>query len=615
MSPHSVSGKNESSLFSIFVTSLAGGWLIWWWLLFVLASVGHFSSSLVLLSLLIALGTSSYIGLRFIHKRHLALHLISKKTLWVTILLFAGTLAFLICVLSPLLASPTVFSGRDQGSYSLAAIQLAHTGKIPFDSHSIQAFFHLNGVGKALNFPGFAYDAAGSLVPQFPLGTIVWYAGFVSLFGLAGLYIANVVSATLSILFFFFLLKLFLPFRWSVFGAGLFLISFPLLWFGRFTLSETFALPLFLFLCLQAIQFLARPSRIQCTLALLTALTLAITRIEGWAIFAMLLLLFAFTPSVRHWFTEKFSRPTVTLTVTFITLVILWDIMLNLPFFRSIASTLWHQWNEPTTAALSSSSSFFPSLQALWQTLWLYQLVPVFVMGDLSVLLLIKKRAWITLVPLLLALPTLIYLFNPHISDDHPWMLRRFVFTLWPVFLFLTLLGIAELHSFFQRHHPHRHFSRLFAPFILSILTLSFLTVTLYFLPATENPSLLTGTAPLASQFTDRDLILVDRLASGNPYAILAGPLHSIYGIQAVYFFNPSDLLRLDTRAFDHIYILAGTEQATRYTDFFKDSLTPVNSYSLETATFSQDTTPFAFPSFQSALVSGILFEYHAPSL
>jgi hypothetical protein len=593
--------------------ALSGIWLTWWWLLFLLASIGQFSTTFVAGSLVVAIGSTIAIN------RHLAQtktsstrRVTAKKTRILTFASLVGALAFLAIALSPLLVSPTVFSGRDQGSYSLAAIQLARTHRIAFDSPSAQTFFDIAGPGKALNFPGFAYTSTGSLVPQFPLGSIVWYAGFVSLFGLAGFFIANVITATLSIFLFFTLLRIFLPLRFSLFGASLFAVSFPLVWFGRFTLSENLALPLFLLLAIQTLRLLVQPSRITLLLAIMSALALAITRIEGWIILVMFGIALALAPGSRQWCVKQFSRSTAILTFTIIILVGLRDGVLNLAFFRSLASTLWHKWIEPVGSISGSSAT---QLFSLWQTLWLYTLAPIFLIGLFTAVLLTKKRHWLALVPFFLALPTLVYLFNANISADHPWMLRRFAFTLWPVFLFLTFVGIHTLNAFLHTHQPKRLFSRIFLPLLLTSLTLSIPLVTLRFLPVIENPFLLHDTATLAARFSDRDLILVDRLASGDPFAMIAGPLQSILGVQAVYFFNPADLKRLDTSRFDHIYLITDPYATGISLDAFDSQLTFIDTITLRTETLDTTTDdPTRVPALHSQSITDLLFEYHPQS-
>lgn len=49
---------------------------------------------------------------------------------------------------------PTVFTGRDQGSIALAAIELARGHELAFRNAASDAFFGIYGPGRALNFPG-----------------------------------------------------------------------------------------------------------------------------------------------------------------------------------------------------------------------------------------------------------------------------------------------------------------------------------------------------------------------------------------------------------------------------------------------------------------------------
>ncbi|QQS20632.1 MAG: hypothetical protein IPL87_03615 [Candidatus Moraniibacteriota bacterium] len=114
-------------------------------------------------------------------------------------LLMWGVAFFLLAFSISFISSPTVFSGRDQGSYANAAIRLVETESLQSRSLVSDTFFSLYGPGKALNFPGFFYTSEGALTSQFPLGSIVWFGLNFSLFGVSGFSVAN----SLSPLFFF----------------------------------------------------------------------------------------------------------------------------------------------------------------------------------------------------------------------------------------------------------------------------------------------------------------------------------------------------------------------------------------------------------------------------
>lgn len=109
--------------------------------------------------------------------------------------------------------------------------------------------------------------------------------------------------------------------------------------------------------------------------------------------------------------------------------------------------------------------------------------------------------------------------------------------------------------------------TRLVSWVFAALAILPSIPATLPVLFFSENTSLLQATEHFSQKFTDRDLILIDRMASGDPFAMVTDPLRLLFHKEAVYFFNPNDLTRLDTSHFDHIYLVAQNEEAKRYQD------------------------------------------------
>ena len=94
-------------------------------------------------------------------------------------------------ILISLFTTPTIFTGRDQGSISEAAAHLAQNHQITFTTSASEEFFRLYGPGKAENFPGFYYTDDGKLSTQFPLPYTAWLAMLYGVFGVTGFVFAN----------------------------------------------------------------------------------------------------------------------------------------------------------------------------------------------------------------------------------------------------------------------------------------------------------------------------------------------------------------------------------------------------------------------------------------
>jgi len=195
--------------------------------------------------------------------------------------------------------TPTIFSGRDQGSFSETAIRLAQNHHFTFSSPASVEFFKIYGPGKALNFPGFNYTKEGLLLTQFPPGYASWLAIFYSFFGLNGLIIANGVAFFVFFLSFYALVRQFLNSRAALATFFMVLTAFVFLWFFKFTLSENLALMLVWFGIYAFVVFTENKNRFYFIASFLSFGLLLFSRIEALAFLVMITLVLLF--KYRDW--------------------------------------------------------------------------------------------------------------------------------------------------------------------------------------------------------------------------------------------------------------------------------------------------------------------------
>ncbi len=473
--------------------------------------------------------------------------------------------------------NPSIFTGRDQGSIATAAIALAQHHSFAFALPVVDTFFVLHEPGLAQNFPGFFYTNDGRLLTQFPLAYTAWIGSFFLLFALNGLAIGNAVLLSLSLVSFYLLLRHFVTRFIAFFGSLLFATSFLPVWFAKITLSENLALFLFLLACLALVQF-QKSGRFLAYIATLAAVGLfCLTRIEGWAILVITFLILRQLPAAKRLWQRAPKRslwaPLVLFGFTF--LVTIRD---SLPFYTIIGKALRDFFLDLTTSGVALASSHSP-LVILGTLFFSYGLLLVFLCGFGGIALLIRHRASVALTPFLLALPTFLYLFFPSITLDHPWMLRRYFFTLYPALVFSAVVGLTLFFNTvktFPLEAPAPLRRRL-------IFGLLFLGLFLFQWPAWhrglltwDNYTLLRQTRTLSESFGPHDLILIDRQATGSPFAMLPGPLTSLEHKNAAYLFDPTDLERLDRTAYEHTWLIIPANDLKKWQEAMPSlSLTP----------------------------------------
>jgi len=506
----------------------------------------------------------------------------------------AALIFFAITFLFSFFTVPTVFSGRDQGSISEAAVRLAQNHQLEFSTPASREFFKIYGPGKALNFPGFHYTRNGELTTQFPIPYIAWLGIFYSIFGLAGLIIANAVLFYLFLLSAYLLFRLFAPVKYSVIFSLLILASFSFSWFLKFTLSENMALAFIWLGILQLILFL-KERRAFFFFPLLAIFSLmAFIRIEGMALLAMLIIIMLSDKSARNFLTaDKMKR--MCLPVLFFIAVFILNFMVNFSFFNEIAKAVL---KNPTRAGAAKS------LLNTANIFLIYGIAPYLIFGTIGLIYFIVKKKRLELLLFVLILPLFFYLISPRISSDHPWMLRRYAFAILPALVFYTALWLA---------YYFKGKKQQLAGIIFVILLLFNIPVFLKYFAFSENKNLLEQTESLSQNFSASDLVLIDRLASGDGWSMLSGPMSFLYGKNAVYFFNPNDLDKLNLEKFDKIYLIIPDEKIFFYKNsVMGNKIVFFKNYQLETVrlkTFNKNKKNIPLPKKERVKISGKIFE------
>jgi hypothetical protein len=352
------------------------------------------------------------------------------------------------------------------------------------------------------------------------------------------------------------------------------IFSFLPMWFAKFTLSENLSLFLFVFLVWNLILFLRDGRYLSYAGILLTTELFAFTRIEGFAFLSIALIILFWNENAKHiW--KTYPWKSLVFPITVFILFFLRDFFINLPYYKMIAKALLKFFYQLGAGNITGDLANAGSSLSLGTIFFLYGLLVIFALGFFGLLIFIKEKRYSLLLPAVLALPTFIYFFDPNISLDHPWMLRRYLFSLFPALLFSAVAGLALLFAK-EKNLPiaKPQGKRLFFVsvifFGLIILQYPAWSMGIFF---AENHSLLKQTEDFAREFSDKDLILVDRNATGDGFTMLTGPAQFLFNKNAVYFFNPYDLANLDLAPFEHIYLLVPESDQARYVSIFGDRL------------------------------------------
>ncbi len=478
------------------------------------------------------------------------------------------------------------FTGRDQGTLAYAAHLLAESGTPYTESPAISSFFEIYGAGAALNFPGFHYSATGSLIAQFPLPYISFLGGFNLLFGIHGAPIANAILVGFFLLIAGTLLRSALSNKHTLYYESIFcaliLSAFPLLWFARYTLSENLAL-LLLLLSFTLFFFLRTKEENQTSLIVLSILSTSLlffTRIEGVWFFGIFTLLALSLPHVRSWLASDVPVRILLPSSLFVSILCL-ALIISFPFYKTIASLLISTPKTTQTATQNADNAafFYDFLLPVYSGYGLHIIILTIVLALFRVIVRDRHHRHITGLLLLLTGPLLFYFFDPQISADHPWMLRRFYYWLLPIGCFAFIYIIYTLHQ--KRYH--------LTGITLAIAFVIYnLTISSSFMTVREHAALPLHVEQIQSLLGPHDLVLIDRNASTDPWSLLPGIFTHTNNLDAVYFFNPEDYEKLKTDRFKYIHLITTVDSSERYKALTENAEDPI-TYTLTTEYLTRD--------------------------
>jgi len=477
---------------------------------------------------------------------------IIKYKLQNTEIFFVLFLSFFISFITCYFATPTIFGGRDQGSIATAAIELVKNKSFSFSAPLSEDLFQKYGPGKALNYPGFNYTREGELITRFPKAYIAYLAIFYAILGLKGLQYANFLPLGLFLFLFWLTLRRFFSEKISFLGFLVAATFFPFLWFAKYTLTEIFTLFLiwtgiyFLISCRRPTSKLVDVGRLQVSLVAF-ALS-ALTRIEGIIFFALAVIYILLLDRKKIFHLPKNLRKFLLLSTLFLATAY---VFLNFPALSDSLKNVAKTFLPNSTKDSTPSPSLYLHLLRLFFN---YNILVYLVLGLTGIFLIARKikENWSKpeFLVIFILFPSFFYLISPLISLDDPWMLRRFVFAVFPALIFYS---VYFLNRFF--------YHKIFLYLTLSTLIAANSFLSWRFIPLSENKDFLPQVEKIFQKFGPDDLILVDRLAAGSGFSLLSEPLRTILGKNAVYFFNAEDLPLIDRSKYKNIYLAVSEEE------------------------------------------------------
>lgn len=258
--------------------SVTIGMMLWFPLLFAASWFNFFNPSWIGSAGWIV---SLFLALRHYEKLRLEAAIMGSWESW-------GIIAFalVIFIFNATFASESILGGRDQGLYSTHGVHIAKTGALRIAPPYEKLYEGVNyQIAAPTNSGGFFYDIPrGDMYLQFPPTFAIHLAQFFGIGNYEVLLLFNPLVASISILIFFGLARLFVGRSWAYLATSVFALNASQMWNARITLSEILAQSLILGGIGLAVAAYRAQHRLGFSVACVVASSAAFTRVDGFVI-------------------------------------------------------------------------------------------------------------------------------------------------------------------------------------------------------------------------------------------------------------------------------------------------------------------------------------------
>jgi len=436
-----------------------------------------------------------------------------KFEFWLIIIIF------LFSLVNGLFYHQNLGAIRDHGGYVADAVTLVKEGRINPD-------------------PGYNYSSFSKAVftDQFVFGRIVGYPIYLALFyawaGLKGLFMANSLLLFLTLNIFYLLGKRLKDRLTGVIFITLFACNFLTIYFSRRTLSENLMLFLFWLAAYLFIKSLHEKKYSIMTAGLIPLLISLLVRVEGtfFLIFFIIAILIVKYQKKIRWsqiFLNKnllvigliilllanyaifYLPPSYTQIVRGARFIIRPVVVLTAEIIPAIGNNSFVQEyfiSNETYVNVVEETRKINDFKYVFSVLSFYFIIPYILLVIIGFYQ--RKFKWKIILLGLIALPSLLYLYDPLIVRDQPWALRRY----WSVFIpYIILVSSVYLRGLpsLKRIKPKKVMGmNTLTAVIITIIVIINLNFTARIFPYAENHEQDEELQALAEKFNPQDIIV-----------------------------------------------------------------------------------------------------------
>ena len=413
----------------------------------------------------------------------------------------AMLLIFFLVFLSVFFVHESFSSVDDSGVYSTSAIYLTR-------HHTLRVY-------ETINLRGFI-DRNGYAIPQFYSGYIVFLAFFYLFGGIYGILLANTVPLFIGLFALYAIARKLFDHSAGIWTIALLGTFYPIIWFSRITLTETFSFFLFWIALFAVQQFHTEKQKFFLYSSFVLLWYLAFTRPEGIVIMTFFYLFLFLTQIFEK--RKIFDKNIVLFSISILFLFFIYTFFAQSYYHDTLLQLMGWLAGRAGSKSPDDLLGILPpdSLKRMFPvfTLWVlnqYNFLIFFFMGILGFLyeILRPERRWHSSVIIFSSVMVFWYLAYPAIALVQPWMLRRFVMIIFPFFI---LFSVIFLHAICH----HRRMHRKYWIFLVLLLTNIYIASPILFFPV--NRGIYEQTKNIASFLPSQRIIFFRSYAFEEAY-------------------------------------------------------------------------------------------------
>lgn len=440
---------------------------------------------------------------------------------------------------------PWIAGDRDPGVYVSTGVNIAKTGSIfikdpllaqmntsiqealyDVEPSSIYGFISWENPNFKFLFPGFFITdlGSGTVVPQFLQIFPVWIAIFYSIFGLTGIFYVNPIFGLLSIGSFYILGKKLFSWKVAALACFLLVLSFAQIWYARYPFAEIMTQFFILSGFATFIHFNRTYDRYLAVISGMLFGLSFLTKFDGIFLLIPLSIYYMYLILCKKWNRSQFY---FLFTLLIILIYCSFDYFV---FTKPYINLMLDIATKSPPSITGTKLNIFNIILTNTNILSWYQSSTGILLAIIGFVIILMKKdnPEKILLVFVASMFTAVYLLKLEATNPPPWIVRRFVPIVFPLFALFASYALKEITGIWK-------IGKYVSYLLITFLIISLAITSSLIINHKEGDGLIMGVSKLSENFNDNDIVF-----TGSSYEgfYLSTPLYFIYDKNVIFLYK-----------------------------------------------------------------------------